>query len=123
MAENTAETRTWTGSCHCGAVRFEVDTDLAQVVSCNCSMCQRAGTLLAFVQESRFRLLQGENRMTDYQFNRMNIHHVFCSTCGIKPFGHGLGPGGVKMIAINARCLEGVEIAALNIAYVDGRSL
>lgn len=116
------ELSTRTGSCHCGAVRFEVDTDLSSVISCNCSMCQRAGTLLAFVPADRFRLLSGQDAMTDYQFNRMNIHHQFCKTCGIKPFGRGTATNGAQMVAVNARCLDGVEIADLNIVVVDGRS-
>ena len=41
--------RTYTGGCHCGQVRYEVTTDLAAVVSCNCSICTKRGLLLNFV--------------------------------------------------------------------------
>ena len=67
----------YTGGCHCGKVRFEVDMDLKEVISCNCSMCAKRGSLLAFVPEENFTLLSGEDALTDYQFNKKVIHHLF----------------------------------------------
>ena len=116
------ETKTWTGSCHCGKVSYEADLALSQVISCNCSMCQRAGWLLAFVGADQFRLLSGQDTLGDYQFNRHLIHHHFCTTCGIKPFARGTTGDGRQMVAINARCLEGVDLDALQVTHVDGRS-
>jgi hypothetical protein len=115
--------KTFTGSCHCGKVRYEVTTDLTQVMACNCSLCSRAGYLLSFVPETQFKLLDGEAALTDYQFNKHRIHHLFCSTCGVRSFGRGIGGGGVPMCAINVRCLEGVDVDALPVKKVDGRSL
>lgn len=118
-----SETTTRTGSCHCGAVRYEVDTDLSSVIACNCSMCARSGTLLSFVPAERFRLLSGEENLRDYQFNRRVIHHLFCATCGIKPFARGKNRDGSDMVAINVRCLEDVDPQALTPRFFDGRSL
>jgi hypothetical protein len=113
----------YTGSCHCGAVRYTVEADLSQpVISCNCSMCQRSGTLLAFVPADKFHLVQGSDSLTDYQFNKQVIHHLFCKVCGIKSFARGTGPGGKQMAAINIRCLEGVEPSEVKIQSFDGRS-
>ena len=78
-----AETKTYSGSCHCGRVRYEADADLSQVMSCNCSICRQRGTLLAFVPEDKFRLQSGADALTEYQFNKKIIHHLFCSTCGV----------------------------------------
>jgi hypothetical protein len=109
------------GSCHCGAVRFEVDLDLSQpVISCNCSICGRTGTLLAFVPPEKFTLQSGEENLSDYQFNEKVVHHLFCKTCGVRSFGRGEGPQG-PMVAINTRCLEGVELGALKVIAYDGR--
>jgi hypothetical protein len=114
---------THTGSCHCGAVRYTVEIDLSQpVLSCNCTMCVRAGTLLSFVPAESFKLEQGADSLTDYQFNKHVIHHMFCRKCGIKSFARGVGPHGKEMAAINVRCLEGVEADKLNIKHFDGRS-
>jgi hypothetical protein len=113
----------YVGSCHCGAVRYHVDIDLSQpVIVCNCSMCGRAGTMLAFVPADKFTLEQGEDSLTDYQFNKEVIHHLFCKVCGIKSFARGIGPGGKETAAINVRCLEGVDPSKLEIKQFDGRS-
>ena len=117
------EAQKYTGSCHCGAVRYTVEADLSQpVVSCNCSMCARTGTLLSFVPLAKFHLEQGGDSLTDYQFNKHVIHHLFCKVCGIKSFARGVGPGGQEMAAINVRCLDGVDLDKLSVTHFDGRS-
>jgi hypothetical protein len=116
-----SETKRYTGSCHCGAVKYEVDLALDNVVSCNCSICSRSGTLLTFAPTEAFNLLQGDESLREYRFNKHVINHNFCTTCGIKSFAHGVGPKG-PMVAINVRCLEGVDLDELTIQKFDGRS-
>ena len=113
---------TQTGGCHCGAVRFQARVDLElPVISCNCSMCGRSGTLLTFIPAADFTLLSGETALTDYQFNKHVIHHNFCTVCGIKSFARGKNRQGEDMIAINARCLDGVDVQKLNVTLFDGK--
>jgi hypothetical protein len=115
--------KTYAGGCQCGKVRYEVKIDLEKpVVACNCSMCGRAGTLLAFVPASQFELKAGEDSLKDYQFNKQHIHHLFCFECGIKPFARG-EQAGAPMIAVNTRCLDGVEVDKLKVTNFDGRSV
>ena len=115
-------TSNYNGSCHCGAVRFQVAIDLTQpVIQCNCSICGRTGTLLSFVPVEAFTLERGEENLTDYQFNKEIIHHLFCKTCGIRSFARGKGPKG-PAVAINTRCLEGVDPSQLQIQNFDGKS-
>lgn len=111
------------GSCHCGKVRFEADMELKEAMSCNCSLCQKRGSLLAFIPEEQFTMLSGEDNLTDYQFNKKVIHHYFCKTCGILPFGAGKGPDGASMRAINLRCLDDVDLDSITIQPFDGRSV
>jgi hypothetical protein len=118
-----SEKQTYNGSCHCGRVRYEVTTDLASVVACNCSICSRAGYLLTFVSPEQFKLRSGEEAQSDYQFGKKHIHHTFCSTCGVRSFSSGKGPDGAKMFAINVRCLEGVDASTLKATPFDGKSL
>jgi hypothetical protein len=115
---------THAGGCHCGAVRYDVTIDLDEVVatSCNCSMCGRAGTLLAFVPAKQFTLRSGEDVLTDYQFNKKNIHHLFCRVCGIKSFARGTGTDGSEMAAINLRCLDDVDLTKVKVRSFDGKS-
>ena len=118
------EINTYVGGCHCGKVRYRVSLDLsAPATACNCSMCGRSGTLLTFVPAAQFTLEQGEDALTDYQFNKKVVHHFFCSTCGVKSFARGTGRDGSAMVAINARCLEGVDPAELKLNHFDGRNL
>lgn len=117
-----ADLTTYKGSCHCGNVRFEVQTDLATVISCNCSLCSRAGYLLTFVPEGQFQLLAGKDAQSDYQFNKKHIHHLFCKNCGVRSFGHGKGPDGSETYAVNVRSLDGVDLDGLKVQKVDGKS-
>lgn len=110
------------GSCQCGAVSYRTTADLSKTFACNCSRCGRLGTILAFVPESDFELISGDGSLTEYQFNKHVIHHLFCSTCGVQSFSRGTAPDGKKMVAINARCLDGVDPDALSPTKVDGRS-
>jgi hypothetical protein len=116
------EGQKYTGGCHCGKVRYEVTSDLSQVISCNCSICSKKGHLLAFAGQDQFNLLSGEGDLSDYQFNKKAIHHLFCSTCGVGSFGRGTAPDGRQMVAINVRCLDGVDLSALKITPIDGKS-
>jgi hypothetical protein len=120
-----ANEKKYNGSCHCGKVRYEVSLDLAagNVMACNCSMCGRKGTLLTFVPAEEFKLISGEDALTHYQFNKKVIDHSFCSTCGVTSFARGINPrDGKAMVAINARCLEGVQPEKLTIKHYDGAS-
>jgi hypothetical protein len=111
------------GSCHCGAVAFEVDGELSQLADCNCSICSRKGALMWFVPRDRLRLLTPEENLASYGFGKHRIRHRFCPQCGIHTFGEGTDPAGNAMAAINVRCLEDVDYAALPVTHYDGKSL
>jgi hypothetical protein len=110
------------GSCQCGAVQFEATLDLSETVTCNCSRCQRLGSVLAFTSADGFALLQGEDALTPFQFNKGAITHLFCRTCGIQSFARGVGPNGAPMAAVNVNTLDGVDPRALSSHHYDGRS-
>jgi hypothetical protein len=112
-----------TGGCHCGKVRYEVMLALETVYDCNCSMCSRKAALMTFVPAEQFRLLSGENELTDYQWNKEIIHHLSCRTCGIHSFARGTDRDGRAMCMINARCLDDVDTAALKVVHLDGKHL
>ena len=116
--------RTYHGSCHCGAVRFEADLDLAQpTYRCNCSICRRTRFWPAVAREDGFRLLSGQETLTQYLFNTRRNEHWFCRVCGVRAFGIGNDTPIGRMIGVNLGCLEDVteqELAGLSITYVDG---
>jgi len=111
--------KTYHGSCHCGAVRYEADIDLAQgTFRCNCTICKKTRSWLAGVAAADFRLLAGEDALRDYQFGRRRLHHPFCGTCGVRSFSRGTGPKGEPMVAVRLNCLDGVDPAELIAAPV-----
>ena len=118
-----ADAQTYSGGCHCGAVRYEATASLDQVISCNCSICAKRGLLLAFVGAGQFRLISSEDRLKDYQFGKKVIHHLFCADCGVESFARGTAPDGAPMVAVNVRCLDGVDVAALTPTPFDGKRL
>lgn len=111
------------GSCHCGQVAFEVDGQLDDAMACNCSICQRKGSLMWFVPRDQLTLFTPESQMATYTFNKHVIQHHFCPTCGIHPFGEASDPKGKPMAAINIRCLEGIDLEAVPVKHFDGRAL
>lgn len=114
---------TYSGSCHCGAVRYEVTLEPpAKAVACNCSICSRAGWLLAFVPQEAFRLLTSKEALTDYQFGKKTSHFPFCKTCGVRAFASGTDNHGKGTVGVNLRCLVGLEATALPVETVDGAS-
>ena len=118
--------KTYQGSCHCGAVKFEAELDLEQsTYRCNCSICRRTRFWPAVAKEIGFRLLAGEVELTQYLFNTKKNQHYFCKHCGVRAFGVGTDtPLGV-MYGVNLGCLEDVsdeDLSRVPITYVDGRS-
>jgi hypothetical protein len=116
------QARTYQGGCHCGEVRYEVTSDLGTVISCNCSICMKSGSLLTFVPASAFALTKDGDALIDYQFNKHVIHHMICPKCGIKSFAKGAMPDGSPMVAVNVRCLDDIDLKALEITEFDGKS-
>lgn len=113
---------TYRGSCHCGRVAFEVDGTIESALSCNCSICERKGSLLWFVPREKLRLLTPEENASTYTFNEHVIRHRFCPNCGIHPYGEGTDSKGNPTAAINIRCLEGLDLASIPVTHFDGRS-
>ncbi len=114
--------RTIAGSCHCGAVKYEAEADLGSTVECNCSHCERKGLILTFTPIENFRLLSGSEKIREYRFHKHQIAHQFCTVCGVQPFAYGKRPvDGKEVVAINVRCVEGIDLGALNPKKVNGR--
>jgi hypothetical protein len=134
--------KTYAGSCHCGAIRFEAAIDLATAAErskpalpgvwwtttfrCNCSFCAKTRYWKAFVPAADFRWVAGREASTKYQFAGREIDHYFCATCGVQPFARSsLEQLGGEFYCVNVACLDGVEdqvLASAPVAYEDGRN-
>lgn len=116
----SSELRWRAGGCHCGAVRFEVETPaVIEVEDCNCSMCARTGFLHIIVPSQRFRLTAGQGKLASYRFNSGVADHLFCSVCGVKSFYiPRSNPDG---FSVNLRCMDNPrDFDEVNIVAFDG---
>jgi hypothetical protein len=118
-----ADAKTYQGGCHCGRVRYEAKSDLTQVVDCNCSICIKRGALWTFVKAPQFKLIQGADALTDYQFGQKKLHHFFCQSCGVGAFSRSLAPNGDDTFAVNVNCLDDVDVAALKPTPFNGKNI
>lgn len=112
--------RTFEGGCHCGRVRFRVTGDLSRVTNCNCSVCTKKGFLHLIVPPEQFELLSGEDALSTYQFNTGTARHIFCRHCGIHSFY--VPRSDPNKIDVNVRCLDDVDLTAIDIQPFDGRN-
>ena len=106
------------GSCHCGAVRFEVECDADEMTTCDCTLCVKKNALMIRVPETALRILSGEKDLATYQWNTGRAKHHFCRRCGIYTFHRKrIDPAS---FGVNVFCLEGFDTAALPVRATDG---
>ena len=114
----------FTSSCHCGTLSATVNEDLpAKGMTCNCSMCRRKGNVHHFTTPDKVAFVRPAGAGGEYTFNKHNIRHQFCTTCGCAPFAQGTGPGGAPMVEINLRCVPDCDLARLEITEFDGAAM
>ena len=119
--------KTYHGSCHCGAVRFAAEIDLAAPsLRCNCSYCLKIRCWASLVPPTAFRLLAGAADLSEYRFGAGRERHYFCRHCGVRPFGRGhIEEIGGDYVSVKLACLDDVdpaELAEVPVRYFDGRA-
>lgn len=127
--------KTRSGSCHCGAVKFSCDIDLAPAgqrspqlrpgpwysttLRCNCSFCRKSRMWKNHVPADAFRIVQGADNLTHYRFGAGGIDHTFCKTCGMYPFVSANEPVmGGEFFCVNVACLDDVTAEELDVAPI-----
>lgn len=112
---------TWSGSCHCGAVRFRVTAQIDELTRCDCSLCARRGALMAKVHEGGLTIEAGEDHLTLYQWNTRVARHWFCRTCGVYPFHRKRAAP--NFFGVNAGCLDKFDAMAYPYRVADGLTM
>jgi hypothetical protein len=113
--------KVYQASCHCGKVRFELVSELTPAMRCNCSLCKRKGVPMVTAEEGSFRIIEGEEFLSLYQFHTHRARHYFCKVCGVYTFHNPRS--NPNLTRVNAGCLEGVDPLSLEIQLVNGAAL
>jgi hypothetical protein len=110
--------RLYRGSCHCGAVAFEVEADAEEMTTCDCTLCLKKNALMIRVPQSALRITKGEEALATYEWNTRRAQHHFCRHCGIYTFHRKrIDP---TSFGVNVFCLEDFDVAALPTRQTDG---
>lgn len=124
--DTSSDMKTYHGSCHCGAVRFEADIDLSRgTLKCNCSICTKMRWWAAAVHPEAFRLLGGSEHLGHYRYASKRNRHAFCNQCGIHTFAHVDAPRIGPFYAVSLACLDDLpvdELVSAPVTYLDGRN-
>ena len=111
---------TYNGSCHCGTVKFQIEADIQELTTCNCSICSRKNMLIVTVHKDQMKILAGEDALTTYTFGTHAAKHYFCKVCGIHTFySKRIDP---DLFGVNANCLEAIDLKDIPVRATDGKS-
>lgn len=109
------------GSCHCGAIKFETISALAELTTCDCSLCIKKNAVMVKVHKSEFRLLSSADDLSEYQWNTRVARHYFCGTCGI--YTHHQKTSAPDHFGINIFCLDGVDPSHIHVRETEGANM
>lgn len=111
----------YAGSCHCGGVRFQIDHDLSELTTCDCSLCVKRNAVMAKVPEAKLTLLAGENLLSTYEWNSRRAKHHFCASCGIYVFHRKRAAP--DHYGVNIFCLDGFDPRTLPVRATEGANM
>lgn len=120
---NQNHMHTYIGSCHCGAVKYQIEADISGLYACNCSHCAKKSFLLTFVPKTQFTLISGADNLTEYRFNKKAIAHLFCKTCGVQCFAYGSDQNGAETASVNVHTLDGFDPSTIPVTHFNGKDL
>ena len=109
---------TYAGSCHCGAVQFEVSGEPEELTTCDCTLCIKKNALMYKVHEDQLKVVKGEDQLTLYQWNTNTAKHYFCKICGIYTFHRKRAAP--DHFGVNVFCVEGLPTDGIPIRAMDG---
>jgi hypothetical protein len=115
--------KTRTVSCHCGRIKFEVTAELRRVRECNCSICGSSGYLHWYIEPGQVKLLTERQSMSSYVWRSLSGFHHFCPICGVAVLRSMVALDQARRLSVNARCVEGIDLATLEIEQWDGKHL
>jgi len=118
---NSRLPKTYSGSCHCAAIKFEITSDFEELTTCDCSICTLKNAVMVKVHKSDFQLLAGQEQLTEYQFHTKTARHFFCKVCGIYTFHNKrLAP---DSYGVNIFCLKDFDSDGIPVRQTVGAAM
>ena len=108
-------------NCHCGAVQFEIRSDLPEFTTCDCSLCEIRNAVMVKVPESDLKIKSGKDNLTLYQWNMKIAKHYFCKICGTYVFHNKRAAP--DHYGVNVKCFQDVDISEVYIRETEGENM
>jgi len=110
------------GKCHCGSIKFTINTKIRDLRRCNCSMCSRKGFVMGTALIDELTITSGEKNLTSYKWNTKIAEHFFCKICGINT--HHKRRSDPNQYGYNIGCIEGFEMSWIeDTPFVDNTKM
>lgn len=110
----------FSGSCHCGAVKFSIHKEVTQIKQCDCSVCHRFGAWWAYFRPNQITLSKSENATFTYLCNDKVIAFHICKVCGnLTHWEEIVHP--VELVALNMRLVDPAKLENVPIFTVHKR--
>lgn len=110
-----------TGSCHCGAVKQEIDADIPEkLTSCNCSICRRHGSLFAYFPPEKVKITYAPDAVRKYSWGDKGLAFVSCATCNCLSHWESLDPNFTDRMGVSARLFDNIDISKIRVRRFDG---
>jgi hypothetical protein len=111
------------GTCHCGAIEWQLDGDPGSITACNCTVCRRYGALWAYDWEGERIRLSGPTAVyTRKERTDPFLEFHFCPSCACVVAWRTVRPDedGRRRMAVNVRLAPPEAVADLLIDHFDG---
>lgn len=113
----------YTASCLCNGIQLRINAELAPIMVCHCTQCQKAqGAAFAAitqVQKRDLNIVQGENLLQAY-FASSNKKRVFCKTCGSPVWSERLDKPDVVRLRVGL-INEEISTSVISHAFVSSK--
>lgn len=108
------------GSCHCGAIRIEVNAAPPWLIDCNCSICRRYGALWALYEPDAAKVIGLAEDIVGYVWGAKTITTLRCRHCGCITHWEPLQPGHDARVGVNTRMFDPQAMASVPVRRFDG---
>ena len=108
-------------SCHCGAVRIEMESAPTRLTRCTCTICHRYGSMWAYYPANQVKIHRPPEGTAFYVWGDRTAEFHFCRTCGCLTHYEAVDKASSDRVAVNARMIDPALIDGVELRKFDGR--